>query len=93
MLGDIARSDTAVYFIFPDEALSVAFLYSVYLKAKEKGLDAEAMYATRVDPDAVLPEDVKKAGIAWLSKRPSKEEVASLKNRFITPNLLEVILK
>jgi len=93
VLGDIARSDTAVYFISPDEALSAAFLYSVYLKAKEKGLDAEAMYATRVDLDAVLPEDVKKVGIVWLSGRPSKNEIASLKNKFITPNLLEVILR
>jgi len=93
LLGDVAQSDTAVYFIIPDEALSAAFLYRVYLKAREKKLDAKAMYATGMDLDAVLPEDVKKVGIAWLSKRPSKKKIASLKNKFITPNLLEVILK
>jgi len=93
VLGDIARSDTAVYLIFPDEALSAAFLYNIYLKAKKKGLNVEAMYATRVDLDAVLPEDVKKVGIAWLSRRPPKKEIESLKNKFITPNLLEVVLR
>lgn len=93
VLGDIAYSDTAFYLIVPDEALSTAFLYGVYLKARERGLDAEAMYATIVDLDAVLPEDVKKAGIAWSSRRLSKEEISSLKNKFITANLLEVVLR
>jgi len=76
-----------------DEALSIAFLYNVYLRAKRRGLNAEAMYATIVDLDAVLPEDVKKVGIAWSSRGLSKEEVSSLKNKFITANLLEVMLR
>ena len=92
-MGDVAYSNTAVYFMVPDEALSVAFLYGTYLKAKERGLGVESMYAVKVDLDAVLPEDVKSIGVVWISRRLSKEEVAMLKNRFITPNLLEVVLK
>ena len=93
LLGDVAYSSTAVYFMVPDEALSAAFLYGTYLKAKEKGLGIESMYAIKVDLDAVLPEDVKSIGNVWISRRLSKEEVGVLKNRFITPNLLEVVLK
>lgn len=93
LLGDIAHSNSATYLMVPDEALSAAFLYSVYFKAKEKGLKVEAMYATSIDLDKVLPENVKKVAKAWTSRRLSKEEVSMLKNRFITPNLLEVILK
>ncbi len=93
MLGDVAYSDTAVYFMVPDEALSVAFLYSVYLKARERGMRVEAMYATPIDLDKVLPEDVKRVGEVWVSRRLSKGEINSLKNRLVTPSLLEVILK
>ena len=55
LLGDIAHSNSATYLMVPDEALSAAFLYSVYFKAKEKGLKVEAMYATSIDLDKVLP--------------------------------------
>ncbi len=93
LLGDVAYSDTAVYFMVPDEALSVAFIYGVYLKAREKGIRVEAMYATSIDLDKTLPEDVKRVGDIWIRRRLSKEEVKLLKNKLITPNLLEVMLR
>jgi len=93
VLGEVVYSDTAVYFMVPEEALSAAFAYSVYLRAKEKSLNVEAMYAVSIDLESVLPEDVKRIGLVWTSRRLSKEEIKLLKNRFITPNILEVILK
>ncbi len=93
LLGDVAYSDSAVYFLVPDEALSVAFVYGIYLKAREKGMRVETMYATPIDLDKVLPEDVKRVGEAWVSRRLSREEISLLKNRLVTPSLLEVILK
>jgi len=93
MLGEVAYSDAAVYFMVPDEALSAAFIYGVYLKAKGKNLNVGAMYAVSIDLESVLPEDVKRVGSLWISRRLSKEEIKLLKNRFITPNVLEVILK
>jgi len=93
MLGDIAYSDTAVYFMVPDEALSIAFVYGVYLKAREKNLNFDTMYATSIDLESMLPEDVKRVGASWISRRLSKEEIKLLKNKFITPNMLEAILK
>jgi len=94
VLGDVAHSDTAVYFMVPDEALSAAFVYGIYLKVKEKkNLNFDAMYATSIDLESVLPGDVKRVGASWISRRLTKEEIKLLKNRFITPNILEVILK
>jgi len=93
VLGEVAYSDTAVYFVVPDEALSDAFAYGVYLRAKEKGLNVDAMYAVSIDLESVLPEDVKRIGTLWISRRLSKEEIGMLKNRFITPSLLEVLSK
>ncbi len=91
VLGDVAYSDTAVYFMVPDEALSVAFIYGVYLKAKEKGLNVDTMYAISIDLEKVLPEEVKSIGEAWISRRLSKEEIKLLKNKFITISLLEAV--
>ncbi len=93
LLGNVAYSDTAVYFMVPDEALSIAFLYGAYFEAKKKGLNVESMYAVRVDLDAVLPEDVKSIGKKWVRKSLSEEEINKFKNKFITPNLLEVMFK
>jgi len=93
LLGEVAYSNTAVYFMVPDEALSAAFIYGVYLRAKEKNLNVDAMYAVSTDIESILPEDVKRVGSSWISRRLSKEEINLLKNRFITPNILEVILK
>lgn len=93
LLGNVAYSDTAVYFMVPDEALSIAFLYGAYFEAKKKGLNVESMYAVRVDLDAVLPEDVKSIGRKLVRKKLSEEEINKFKNKFITPNLLEVMFK
>lgn len=92
VLGDIAYSDTAMYLMVPDEALSVAFAYSVYLEAKGRGLRVEPMYATSVDLDRALPGSIKKVGGSWLRRKPPKGEIESLKNRLVTPNILEVLM-
>ena len=93
IIGNIAYSDTATYFIVPDEALSAAFLYSIYLKAKEYGLRPEVMYAISIDPDKVFPDNVKRIGESWTYGGLSKNEIESLKNKWITPSLLEVLVK
>ena len=93
VLGDLAYSNTATYLIVPDEALSVAFLYSIYLKAKEYNLRPEVMYAVSIDPDKVFPGDVKRVGDAWAYRRLRRSEIKLLKNKWITPSLLEVLVK
>jgi len=93
LLGDLAYSNTAAYLIVPDEALSAAFIYSAYLKAKERNMRVEIMYATPIDLEEVLPENIKRIGETWLSRRLSKEEISLFKNRFITSSLLKVILE
>jgi len=93
VLGDVASSDAFVYFIVPDEALSVAFAYNVFLKAKRKNLNVEVAYAVSIDLESILPEDVKRVGSVWTSRKLSKEEIKQLKNKFITPNILEAILR
>lgn len=96
-LGDVAYSSTSVYIMVPDEALSVAFAYAAFKKAKEEGCSADFAYATPVDPEKVLPEEVRKAGLTLtegkgLGSKRRAEIVNSLKNKFITSSVLEVIL-
>jgi hypothetical protein len=88
VMATVATSATHLYIITPDEALSIAFLYSVYLYAKQRGLEAKMYYVTSVDPDK-LPEEVKRIGEVWIRRRLSNEEIAKLRNKFITGNLLE----
>jgi hypothetical protein len=90
-IAEVATSDAAVYVVVPDEALSAAFLYSVYLYAKHRGLRVDAFYATSVDLDKVLPEDVKRVGEAWTRRRLSREEIKALRSRFIVSSLLEAV--
>lgn len=98
VIGDVARSDTSIYFIVPDEALSTAFVYGIFERAKKDGLNVNFIYGIPLDPDNALPEDVKIAGSALVVKRRLRgkkraEIVQSLKNRFVTLNVLEVLLK
>lgn len=67
----------------PDNALSLALLYSLYTEARGYGLDAHLYYARDVNPDS-LPEDVRRVGEAWTRRKLRKEEVAALKNRSVT---------
>ena len=89
-LGDVARSSTAVYLIVPDEALSAALAYSIYFEAKKRGAGVDAMYATSVNLDSLLPDYVKAAGER---RRLPKSRVEELRGKFITPNILEVLLR
>ncbi|MEM1693588.1 MAG: hypothetical protein QXY26_10475 [Ignisphaera sp.] len=93
VLGEIARGDIHVYLYVPDEALSVALAYKAYLEAKRNMLNVEALYSIPVDLTKILPLEVKRVGEKWCSRRLSKSDVTLLKNRFITPNILEVILE
>jgi len=87
----MAISENYIYLLSPDEALSAAFLYSVYLYAKQRGLEAKMHYVTSVDPGKVLPEEVRRVGEAWTRRRLSNKEIAKLKNKLITIGLLEAI--
>ena len=80
-----------IYLLSPGDALSLAMLYSVYLYARQRGLEVKMFYAVRVDPDKVLPEDVRRVGEAWTRRRLSNEEIAKLKKMDITISLLEAI--
>ncbi|MEM4913142.1 MAG: hypothetical protein QW579_02950 [Desulfurococcaceae archaeon] len=94
VLGEIASSDIYIYLYVPDEALSVALAYRTYLEAERSMLSVEAFYSMPVDLAKILPTDVKSVGEKWYSRRRlSKSDISLLKNRFITPNILEVILK
>jgi len=93
VLGEIARSNIHVYLYVPDEALSVALAYRAYLEAKRNMLSVEALYSMPVDLAKILPSEVKSVGEKWCSRRLSKGDVSLLKNTFITPNILEVILE
>ncbi|MEM1510455.1 MAG: hypothetical protein QW290_08030 [Sulfolobales archaeon] len=95
MLGEIARSSTYVYLYVPDEALSVAFAYMIYLRAKKEGLSVESLYSIPADLERILPEDVKRIGEKWSSGKylkKAKRDTMLLKNKFITPEVMEVLL-
>jgi len=87
-----AIGENYIYLLSPDEALSVAMLYSIYLYARQRGLEAKMYYVTSVDPDKVLPEEVRRVGEAWTRRRLSKEEIAKLRSKFITRDLLDVLI-
>lgn len=92
LLGEIAYSDISMYLLMPEEALSSAFIYSVYLNARIKKISVNAMYATSIDIEKILPEEVKKVGRIWASKKLPKSEIKLLKNKLITSDILRVIL-
>jgi len=91
VMVEMAIGEKHIYLLSPDEALSVAFLYSVYLYARQRGLEAKMYYVTSVDPDKVLPEEVRRVGEAWTRRRLSNEEIAKLKKMGVTISLLEAI--
>ena len=84
---DIIRRRETIYLMSLDDGFSVAFLYQAYLKAKEKGLEADLLYARYIDEDW-LPEEVKELGRKWLSMKLSEKEIESLKNIHITEYIM-----
>jgi len=92
LTGELARSELAYYLLMPDDALSVAFLYSTYLKAMNNRIHTETLYAMNIDIEVILPEDVKRVGKMWNFRRLKKKEMELLKNKLVTPHVLEVIM-
>jgi hypothetical protein len=50
VMATVATSATHLYIITPDEALSIAFLYSVYLYAKQRGARAKNVLCNKRRP-------------------------------------------
>jgi len=84
---DVFKRGDAVYLFSLDDGYSVAFVYQVYLKAKERGLQASLMYARYIDEDWI-PEEIRRAAEKWLSKDLSSREVEALKGLSITEYVL-----
>ena len=91
VVGEVAVGERHVYIVVADEALSAAFVYGAYALARWRGVEAELFHAVSVNPEA-LPEEVRRVGEAWISRRLRKEEVERLKNKFITVSVLEAIM-
>ncbi len=85
---DIIQRQETIYLMSLDDGFSVAFLYSAYLKARERGLRASLMYARYID-EGFIPEEVKRLAEKWLTKKLSRKEVELLKNISITEYVME----
>jgi hypothetical protein len=83
---DIFAGKDEVFVMSLDDGFSASFLYLAYLKAREKGLRASLMYAKYID-EGWLPEEVRKTGAKWLTRRLSEEEIKSLKNLSVTEHI------
>jgi hypothetical protein len=71
-----------------DDGFSTSFLYVAYLKAKEKGLKADLLYARYVD-ESWLPEEVRRLSEKWMFRELSDEEIDILKKISITEHIFE----
>ena len=91
VMVSMAIGEKHIYLLSPGDALSLAMLYSIYLYAKQRGLEAKMFYAISVDPDKLLPEEVRRVGEAWTRRRLSNEEIVKLKKKVVTISLLEAI--
>jgi hypothetical protein len=80
---DVFTREGIIYVMSLDDGFSASFAYMAYLKAREKGLNAKLLYARYID-ESWLPEEVKKLGGAWLSRRLRNEEIEALKKITIT---------
>jgi len=68
--------------------LSVALLYSIYKDAKEKGLEPEMYYLISVDPDELIPDDIKKLGNAWRTRKLKTQEIQKYKDKILVRELM-----
>jgi len=85
---DIFARGGAIYIMGLDDEFSASFVYMAYLRAKEKGLKASLMYARYID-ESILPEEVRKLGEVWLSRRLKNEEIETLKKLTITEYIFD----
>ena len=92
VMVSMAITENYIYLLSHEDALSVAFLYSVYLYARQRGVEARMYHVTSVDPEEVLPEEVRRVGEAWTRRRLSNEEIVKLRSKYITRDLLDVLI-
>jgi len=76
---DVLVKNGLIYVIGLDDGLSATFLYSAYLKAKERGLKAGLYFAWYIDENWI-PKEVKELGTKWVSGRLSRKEAERLKS-------------
>jgi len=81
----IKRGDTIYIFALPDR-LAAAFVYKIYLTAREYGLEAVLMYARYIDEDWI-PEDVRRIAERWLKQGLSSEEIQRLRGSDIITHI------
>ena len=82
-------SEDIVIIVSQEFALSIALLYSIYLEAKEKGLEPEILYAIRVDPEKLIPEELRKLGEQWRRRKLKNTE----KNKYSTELIIDKLLE
>ena len=92
VMVSMAITENYIYLLSHEDALSVALLYSVYLYARQRGVEARMYHVTSVDPEEVLPEEVRRVGEAWTRRRLSNEEIVKLRSKYITRDLLDVLI-
>jgi hypothetical protein len=80
---DVFARRGEVFIISLDDSISASFLYSAYLRAKEKGLKADLMYARHINEDW-LPEEIRKAGKKLLYGILGEKEIELLRSCNIT---------
>lgn len=83
---DIVKGENIIYVFSLDDGFSAAFLYQAYLKARERGLNAELKYSRCIEEDW-LPEVVRKLGEKWAKRRLDDEDVKLLKNISLTEHI------
>ena len=77
----------------PEMGLDIALIYSIYLEARDKGLDPRIYYAVSVDPDELIPEDIRKLGNNWRTRKLRIEEINKYKTKILTGELLDKLEK
>jgi hypothetical protein len=84
---DVFAREGTIYVIGLDDGFSALFVYTAYLKAKGKGLNAKLLYARYID-ESWLPEEVRKLGKAWLTRGLKNGEAETLRGLTITEYIL-----
>jgi len=66
--GEVAYSKSAVYFIFPREAIELAFALSILFKCQKHGIPCE-IAATRPINIEGIPSEIKEAAQTWSERK------------------------
>ncbi len=69
--------------------LNVALLYSIYKAAEEKGLEPKMYYIIGVEPEELIPDDVKELGNAWRTRKLKTQEIQKYKDKILTGELMD----